>query len=157
MIASSSAIALKTKKFVITQCACINDGVTLKKKYTALELKKTGMDDIEKQKKKKSGNDSINRDDPEEYMRTRLKEDFNSIQLIACSRLFPIIRIVPQRWALRTIWPLHPGCNCNIITRFLKRSQHFNCTWIDMSYIFVSYKIFSKNKFEFITYKSIHN
>ena len=59
------------------------------------------MDDIAKQKKI-TGKDSINRDDPEEYMRTRLKEDLNSIQLIACSRLFSIIRIVPQRWALRT-------------------------------------------------------
>ena len=59
------------------------------------------MDDIAKQKKI-TGKDSINCDDPEEYMRTRLKEDLNSIQLIASSRLFSIIRIVPQRWALRT-------------------------------------------------------
>ena len=41
----------KTKKFVITQCACINDGVTLKKKFTVPELKKTEMDDIAKKKK----------------------------------------------------------------------------------------------------------
>ena len=97
----SSAIALKTQKFIVTQCACINDGVTLKKKFTAPELKTSGW--IISQKRKKKGNDSINRDDPDEYMRTRLQEDFNSIQLIACSRLFPVIRIVPQRWALRTI------------------------------------------------------
>ena len=58
---------------------------------------------ISQNRKKKSGKDSINRDDPDEYMRTRLKEDFNSIPLIGCSRLFPIIRIVPQRWALRTM------------------------------------------------------
>ena len=38
-------------------------------------------------KKKKNGIYSLNRDDPDEYMRSRLKEDFNSIQLIACSRL----------------------------------------------------------------------
>ena len=60
------------------------------------------MDDIAK-KKKKNGKDCINGDDPDKYKRTRLKEDFNSIQLIACSRLCPIIRIVTQRWALRTI------------------------------------------------------
>ena len=40
------------------------------------------MDDIAKKKKKKTGQDCINRDDPDEYMRTR-EEDFNSIQLIA--------------------------------------------------------------------------
>ena len=82
-----SAIALKTKKLVIPQCACINDGVTLKKKFTAPELKKKRpMDDIAKNTKK-TGIYSINRDDPDEYMRSRLKEDFNSIQLIACFRL----------------------------------------------------------------------
>ena len=41
------------------------------------------------QKRKKTGKDSINRDDPDEHMITRLKEDFISIQLIACSRPFP--------------------------------------------------------------------
>ena len=62
------------------------------------------MGDIVK-KKKKTGKDSIILIfyDPDEYVRTRLREDFNSIQLIACSRLCPIIRIVPQRWAVRTI------------------------------------------------------
>ena len=55
------------------------------------------MCDIVK-KKKKTGKDSIILIfyDPDEYVRTRLREDFNSIQLIACSRLCPIIRIDPQ-------------------------------------------------------------
>ena len=73
---------IKKKKLVITQCACINDGVTLKEKFTAPE-----MDDIARKKKKLSGIDSINRGDPNEYMRCRLEENFNSIQLIASSRL----------------------------------------------------------------------
>ena len=70
--------------------ACINDGVTLKKKFTALELKKPGW--MISQNRTKTGKDSINRNDPDVYMTTRLQEDFNSIQLIACSRIFPIIR-----------------------------------------------------------------
>ena len=44
------------------------------------------MDDIAKNTKK-TGIYSINRDDPDEYMKSRLKEDFNSTQLIACFRL----------------------------------------------------------------------
>ena len=36
------------------------------------------MDDIAKENKN-TGRDSINRDDPDGYMRSRPKEDFNSI------------------------------------------------------------------------------
>ena len=44
--------------------------------------------------KKNTGRDSINWDDSEEYIRMRLKEDFNSIQLIACSRLSRFVNFV---------------------------------------------------------------
>ena len=118
--------------------ACINDGVTLKKKFTALELKKPGW--MISQNRTKTGKDSINRNDPDVYMTTRLQEDFNSIQLIACSRIFPIIRPdCPATLGFKDYkWPLSPACNCNITTRFLKKiTTLFNCT----SYTFVSYKI----------------
>lgn len=65
------------EEFVIAQCACISDGAALGKKFSA-RIEKIKMDDIAKENKN-TGRDSINRDDPDGYMRSRPKEDFNSI------------------------------------------------------------------------------